>query len=301
MKGLQAQCLTGSVLRTLAVVALVIGALCSSVKTQSPAPAPRAATRIVSLVPSVTEMLFAIGAGSRVIAVSSFDHFPAEVETLPRVGALLDPDTERILSLKPDLVVTYGSQTELDVALHRAGIRTYSYRHGGVDGTLKTMRELGPLTGSEAGANAAAATVQARLDAVRRRVAGRDRPRTLLVFGREHGTLRSIYVAGGVGFMHDLLTIAGATNVFADFKRESAQPSKELLLVRKPDVVLEVQGTQATADASDAIKSWAALGSVPAVRNRRVQAIAGAFLVVPGPRLGEAAETIARAIHPDAF
>jgi len=121
------------------------------------------------------------------------------------------------------------------------------------------------------------------------------------VFGRERGTLRSVYVAGGVGFMHDLLTIAGATNVFADMKRESAQPSKELLLVRKPDVVLEVQGTQTTADASDAIKSWSVLGSVPAVRNGRVQAIAGAFLVVPGPRLGQAAEAIAQAIHPDAF
>ena len=288
-------------MRVLVLAVAVIGVLSGPGTAQSVRPASGAATRIVSLVPSVTEMLFAIGAGPRVIAVSSFDHFPAEVETLPRVGALLDPDTERILSLEPDLVVTYGSQTELDVALHRAGIRTYSYRHGGVDGTLRTMRELGPLTGMAAGANAAAAGVQARLDAVRRRVAGRDRPRTLLVFGREPGTLRSVYVAGGVGFMDDLLTIAGATNVFADMKRESAQPSKELLLVRKPDVVLEVQGTRTTADASDAIKSWSALGSVPAVRNRRVQAIAGAFLVVPGPRLGEAAEAIARAIHPDAF
>jgi len=283
------------------MIAVALGLLSGVGIAQSSRPAPRGAARIISLVPSVTEMLFAIGAGPRVIAVSSFDHFPAEVETLPRVGALLDPDTERILSLEPDLVVTYGSQTELDVALHRAGIRTYSYRHGGVDGTLKTMRELGPLTGTEAGANAAVAGIQARLDAVRRRVAGRDRPRTLLVFGRERGTLRSVYVAGGVGFMHDLLTIAGATNVFADMKRESAQPSKELLLVRKPDVVLEVQGTQTTADASDAIKSWSVLGSVPAVRNGRVQAIAGAFLVVPGPRLGQAAEAIAQAIHPDAF
>src|SRR6186713_2040314 len=167
-----------SVKRFATAAALLLGlASVAPAARQQPPAAPK---RIVSLVPAVTEMLFALGAGPRVVAVSSFDHFPAEVETLPRVGALLDPDTERILSLQPDLVVTYGSQTELDVALHRAGIRTYSYRHGGVDG-----------------------------------------PRTLLVFGREPGTLRSVYVAGGMGFMHDLLTIAGATNVFADMKRES--------------------------------------------------------------------------------
>ena len=245
-------------------------------------------------------MLFAIGAGPHVAAVSSFDHFPADVESLPRVGALLDPDTERILSLRPDLVVIYGSQTDLQVALSRAGIRAYSYRHGGVAETLQTMRELGPLTGTDVGAHAAAASVLARLDAVRQRVAGRARPRTLLVFGREPGTLRSIYAAGGVGFMNDLLTIAGATNVFADVKRESAQPSQEVLLARQPDVVLELSATTAT-DAHEAVRVWAALGSVPAVRNGRVHTLAGAHLVTAGPRLGEAAEAIARVIHPDAF
>ena len=101
--------------------------------------------------------------------------------------------------------------------------------------------------------------------------------------------------------MHDLLEIAGGTNVFADMKRESVLPSQEQVLIRKPDVVLEVRGTQATADLPEAVRAWAILGSVPAVRNGRVHALAGAYLVVPGPRLGEAAEAIARAIHPAAF
>ena len=78
--------------------------------------------RIVSLIPAVTEILFAIGAGPQVVGVGSFDTFPPEVSKLPRVGALLDPDTERILSLRPTLVVTYGSQTELQTQLARAGI-----------------------------------------------------------------------------------------------------------------------------------------------------------------------------------
>ena len=235
------------------------------------------------------------------VAVSSFDHFPTAVEALPRVGALLNPDTERIFALRPDLVVTYGSQTELEISLTKAGIQTYSYRHGGVDGTLRTIRELGPLTGTQPKADAVSAGLEASFADIRRRVANRPRPRTMLVFGRQPGTLRGLYAAGGVGFMHDLLEIAGGTNVFADMKRESVLPSQEQVLIRKPDVVLEVRGTQATADLPEAVRAWAILGSVPAVRNGRVHALAGAYLVVPGPRLGEAAEAIARAIHPDAF
>src|SRR5258705_9776972 len=106
----------------------------------------RVATRIVSLVPPLTEMLFAVGAGSQVIGVSSYDDFPPEVASRPRVGALLDPDTERILSLKPDLVIVYGSQTELEAQFKRVGIRVYSYRHGGIGHgighLLQTIRDL---------------------------------------------------------------------------------------------------------------------------------------------------------------
>ena len=102
---------------------------------------------MVSLVPAVTEMLFAVGAGPQVVGVSSFDKTPAEVATRPRVGALLDPDLERILSLKPDLVVTYGSQDALHEQLARASIATFTYRHGGIGDTLETLEAIGARTG----------------------------------------------------------------------------------------------------------------------------------------------------------
>ncbi len=99
--------------------------------------------RIVSVVPSVTESLFAIGAGPRVVGVGSFDKYPPEVERLPRVGALIDPDVERILSLRPDLVVTYASQDDLNAQLAHAGIRTFPYKHGGVDEILELDSRVG--------------------------------------------------------------------------------------------------------------------------------------------------------------
>jgi len=264
---------------------------------------PPRATRIVSLVPALTEMLFAIGAGPQVVAVSSYDDFPPEARRLPRVGALLDPDVERILALRPDLVLTYGSQDALEAQLASAGIRTFSYRHGGLEAIFRTMADLGVATGRTAEAGRRASDIRAQLDAVRARVRGRARPRVLLVFGREPQTLKQIYVSGGAGFLHDMLGIAGGTNVFADVSRESVQPSHETLLTRAPDVILEVRATRPVAPADEARErgAWGALPSIPAVRSGRIHFLNGGHLVVPGPRVGTATEALARALHPEAF
>jgi iron complex transport system substrate-binding protein len=254
-------------------------------------------------VPALTEMLFAIGAGSQVVGVGSFDAFPPEVKNLPRVGALLDPDTERILSLRPSLVMIYGSQGDLQQQFDRAQIKAYVYRHGGIETILQTLRELGDATGRRAQANSLVRDLRGRLDAVRARVRGRPRPRVLLVIDRQPRTLREIYVSGGVGFLHEMLDVAGGVNVFADVPRESAQPSSETLIARKPDVIIEVQaeGMIAPSDAAADKAVWSPLSSIPAVRNGRVHILTGQYLVVPGPRFVQATEALARALHPAAF
>jgi iron complex transport system substrate-binding protein len=251
-------------------------------------------------VPALTEMLFAIGAGPQVVAVSSYDEDPPEVKKLPRVGALLDPDVERILSLKPDLVVTYGSQADLHAQLQRARIPVFSYRHGGLETVTATLRALGVRTGHAAEAEAVSSRIEARLTEIRSRTAGRARPRTLLVFGRERRALRNIYASGGRGFLHDMLEAAGGTNVFADVARESVQATTELILARRPEVILEIRsGDIVTAeDAAAETKSWAALAAVPAVRSGRVILFTGKGLTVPGPRIADQVERMAQALHP---
>ena len=261
------------------------------------------ASRIVSLVPAVTEMLFAIGAGPQVIAVSSFDTFPPEVRRLPRVGALIDPDTERILALRPDLVVTYGSQQDTQERFERAGIRIFAYRHGGLAAMLDTLRQVGTVTGRAAAAADTAAQIEQRLNQVRDRVRGRPRPPTLLVFERSPQTLRGIYASGGTGFLNEMLEYAGGANVFADVKRESVQPSQEAILTRAPQAILEIRasGLLSDGDARRDREVWNTLPSLPAVRQRRVYFLAGSPLVVPGPRVAQGVEMMARALHPDAF
>jgi len=165
------------------------------------------------------------------------------------------------------------------------------------------MRRLGEAIGRTQEAAAAIRVLQEKLDSIRSRVKGRPRPRTLLVFERTPQTLRDLYVSGGTGFLNDMLDAAGAINVFADVTRESVQPSQETLLVRAPDAIVEIRA-KPIADAADARRdemAWNALASLPAVRQHRLYFLSGDQLVVPGPRLADGVEMIARALHPDVF
>ena len=258
--------------------------------------------RIISLIPAVTEILFAVGAGPQVIAVSSFDEYPPEVKQLQRVGALLDPDLEKILSLRPDLVVAYGSQEDLQKQLARASIPVYTYRHAGLSDVTRTIAEVGARVGHVAEATVIITKIDAQLAAIRARLASAPRPKTMLVFGREIGALRGIYASGGIGFLHDMLVAAGGDDVFADVKRESVQATTEVILARKPEVILEIRSGPAELGTLDAERAlWQALSSVPAVRNGRVYFVVDPRAVVPGPRVAEATELLARALHPGVF
>lgn len=255
--------------------------------------------RIISVIPAVTEMLFALGAGDRVVGVGSFDRYPPGVEKLPRVGALLDPDLERILSLKPDLVAVYGSQVDLRRQLERANIPVFDYRHAGLADVTTTIQALGERIGNGGEARALTGRIEAQLAAVRRRVDGLPRPRVLVVFGRERLALRAIYASGGRGFVHDMVAVAGGDNVFADVTREAVQATTELILARRPDLILELRADPLTeAEVRQEIATWAQLQGVPAVRNQRVHIVSDPRTVVPGPRVAEGVEVIAAVLHP---
>jgi iron complex transport system substrate-binding protein len=272
--------------------------------TQQPAPPTTQVRRIISLVPAVTEMLYAIGAGGRVVAVSSYDTYPPEVKQLPNVGALLDPNVERILSLKPDLVIVYGSQADLKQQLARAGIPVFDYRHAGLADVTTTIRSLGERTGDAASANAVADRIEQGLRDIRTKVGGRPRPRTLLVFGRERLALRGLYTSGGIGFLDDMLTVAGGANVFADVKVQAVQASSEQILAKRPEVILEVRAANSafpTGDRDAERTVWNVLASVPAVRSGRVLFLFDDRIVIPGPRVVAGTEAMARALHPEAY
>jgi iron complex transport system substrate-binding protein len=245
-------------------------------------------------------MLFAIGAGPQVVAVSSFDRYPPEVEKLQRVGALIDPDVERILSLRPDLVVVYASQTSLREQLERAKIPMYVYSHAALPDITTTIKALGERVGQASAAAELARGIEARIDSTRKRLAGRPRPRTLIVFDRERLALRGIYASGGIGFIHDMVDAAGGENVFADVKQQAVQATTELILARRPEVILELRGDPLPPEVRQReIAVWRSLSSAPAVRNGRVYFVDQQLTVIPGPRVADAIELMARSLHPE--
>ena len=244
-------------------------------------------------------MLFAIGAGPDVVGVSSYDRYPAETLTKPKVGALVDPDFERILSLRPDLVVVYGTQTDLIARLNRAQIPAFKYELYGLAEITATIRQIGDRVGRGAEAGALAARIDRDLADIRRSVAGKPRPKTVLIFGREPGSLRGIYASGGIGFMHDMLEAAGGTDVFSDVKRQNVQATTEMLLTRAPDVIIEVHPGDPWPESriNEERRAWSALGSLPAVRSGRIYELVDDRLSIPGPRIAEAVRIVANALH----
>ena len=287
-------------LRRLALVVAIVCVARTTIATQTVSTTvPR---RIISLVPATTEMLFVMGAGDRIAGVSNYDRFPPDVEMIPKVGGLIDPNVERLISLKPDLVIVYDTQTDLKQQLDRARIPMFRYVHRGLPDITATLRALGERVGAKAGADAAASRIEQQLAAIRSRVAGRPKPRTLLVFGRDPGALRHINASGGYGFLHDVLELAGGTDVLGDFKQQSVDMSTEMILRRAPDVILELHYGESLKreQMEDERRVWNALASVPAVKNNRVYLLTGDQFVVPGPRIVIAAQSFAEALHASA-
>ena len=285
---------------SLVAFALVATLMAATVATQPPA----AAQRIITVIPAVTEILFALGAGPQVVGIGSFDDLPDGAPEITRVGGLLDPDMERIFTLRPDLVILYSSQADPRAQLERAGIPVLPYTHAGLADIGDTIRALGERTGHTREGTRLADDLEKGFEALRMRLAGRERPRTLLVFSREPRGLRNVYASGGIGFLHDILEAAGGDNVFKEVRSESvAQVSSEAILSEAPQAIIELRNTGMFDDDSlDTERAvWQRLATVPAVRTNRVYFLTGNEFVVPGPRVLEAAERLARVLHPDAF
>lgn len=237
--------------------------------------------RIISVVPNVTEMLFAFGLDDKVIAVGNYDHFPPEVETKPRVGGFLNPNVEKIIELMPDLVITYGTQEVLRERLESVGIRMYPFVHGNVEQTLRFMLDLGRRVGATERSEEIVSKIQRAFDEARA-TAPSVRPRVLLIHNRGAGMMTSFYTVGSRAFQHDLIEIAGGRNLFGDVDRETLQPSLEEVISRNPDIIIETQPPPLKpADVAQRKKDWEHLG----LAKGHVYIEGENYLLVPGPRL----------------
>jgi ABC-type Fe3+-hydroxamate transport system substrate-binding protein len=265
-------------------------------------PAAQTLVRIVSTSPSITETLFALGLGKQVVAVSRYCRFPPEVARLPKVGTFLEPDVELIARLNPDLVVVHPGPNGPERNLERLKIRYVTVDRGGLDSVFSSIRTIGAAAGATDRAAVLVADIQRRLDRVRAAVAARPRQRVLLIVGRRPGTLTDLIAVGRRSYMSDLAGIAGGVNVLSDSGLpEYPRISMETVIRLAPDVIIDAGDM---GDTPEERRSRQVLTEglwkrqqVAATRAGRVHGVISDAFVVPGPRVVEAAETMASWLH----
>jgi iron complex transport system substrate-binding protein len=249
----------------------------------------RSFRRIVSLDPTITEILFAIGAGDKLVGRSHWDAWPAAALRLPDLGPGIRPNVEAVLGARPDLVLLYASQDNRGVAtqLRSAGVATASFKVDQIEAFRRITPLLGALTGDTALARLTVDTVDRSLARVRAATAGLRRPKVLIPVWHT-----PLFVIGGGSFVSEIVSIAGGDNVYASHPERSPQVTLEDVVRRDPHLIL-TGPEQRTRYLTD--PRWRA---VRAARVGRVLAMDTALVWRASPRLGEAAASVARLLHP---
>ena len=249
------------------------------------------ARRVVSMMPSVTEWVIAMGAVDRLVARTDYDDHPAVAE-LPSVGGGLTPSVEWLAAREPDLVVAWpdAPSRTLVARLDALGVPVYAAPSETIEQGLSTARDLGTLTARDSAAAAAIAEVEAGLDSTAAAVADRDRPPVLFLIG-----LDPLMAAGPGTFVDQLLERAGGHNVLSDLGILWPQLSLEEVVRRAPEIIIVAAAGQA--EPGTTLGGRPGWRDVPAVADGRVHAVGPNLVNRPGPRMDEAAATLARLIH----
>ena len=263
-----------------------------------PAP-PR---RIVSLVPSVTEIVFALGAEDRLVGRTDFCEYPPAARGKPSVGGMVNPSLETLVALKPDLVIATdeGNREETFQQLARLRIPTYLVHATRLSALLDLIERVGELTGHAAAVAPLADGLTRRVDAVRRAVAPFPRPRVLYVIWPE-----PLIVPGRESLLTELIDVAGGESVTGQERQAYVRFSVEAAVALAPQVIVLVDHASANGGGSSAGRpepeKWRRFTSVPAIRAGRLHSVDLSILHRYGPTVVDGLESLARLIHPEAF
>ncbi|PWU22252.1 MAG: cobalamin-binding protein [Candidatus Rokuibacteriota bacterium] len=252
--------------------------------------------RIVSLVPSVTETLFAIGAQDTLVGVTDFCDYPPLARAKPSVGGMLAPSLETLAALKPDLVIatTAGNREETFVEIERLKIPVYLVNPVRMSDVLDLISRLGALTRRENDAARLVASLDARIKAVVTRVSQRGRPRVLYVLWPD-----PLIVPGRGALVSELLGLAGGESVTGDASEAYPRYSLEAAVAREPDVI--ILASHGSRQGPVAREKWERFGHLPAIKTGRLYTADGNLMHRYGPRVVDGLELLARLLHPEAF
>ena len=251
--------------------------------------------RIITLSPSQAEIVFALGEGHRVVGVGDSTSWPPEAKDKPKVGGYDNVNFERITELRPDLLIIQGEHDKVRDYARRRGIECLAVRARDIGLIYEAIRSIARKLDCVEQGEVLCARIALDLAQAAAETSGAQPPRVLLVIDRPTGSLSSIMTAGGKDFLSEVLELAGGRNIFADVDKDWPPVSKESIIERRPDVIIELAaGKTFTPDQLAArMRDWQSLTSVPAVASGRIYTMTGTDALIPGPRVGQLALRIA--------
>jgi iron complex transport system substrate-binding protein len=263
------------------LIATVIG--CSHNRQEQ---APVMPKRIISLAPSITETLFALGLGDRIVGITRYCTYPAQTKSIEKVGGYSDANLEKIIVLRPDLVVLLREHEKQQSYLNRFGVSTLMIDNSTCAAVCSSFALIGRRCGVTHASDSLIGLFHVQLTQPTHGQTAR--PKVLLCVGRDSpgaGGIKSIYAAGRGSYYNDLVESAGGTNAFSDSAPAYPRLSAEGILTLLPDIVIDVAPAMGNYNCSSLVADWNSMNRIPAVNNKRVYCMGKDYATVPGPRM----------------
>ena len=290
-----------SILLSWMFTALLVFSLISCEEKKPPkVETPKLCQRVISMAPSITETLFAMGMGDRVAGVTRFCKFPKETANIAKVGGYMDTDYEAILTLKPDLVVLLNSHTEAEKKLKGMGIDTLKVGSTTINDIVLAFMKIGSRCGEIEVAQKESDFIKNNIAKMLTKTASLKKKTVLIAVGRqsESGGVKDVFVAGKGGFYDRLIDIAGGTNIIKSDAAAFPKLQLEGIITLNPDIIIEI-AVGKTGKEEQLKKEWNTLSMLKAVKNHNVHIITEDHAAIPGPRLLKTAEDFLNIIHPE--
>jgi iron complex transport system substrate-binding protein len=259
--------------------------------------------RIISLAPSITETLFALGLGDNVVAVTNYCDFPAKVSKLTKVGGFINPNLETIIALQPDLVILLANQQRVVEQLQQLNIPTLPVLNTSLDDIKQTIATIGQQTQHQQQADELLNKINQKIAVIAEKTKGLARPTVMVTMGHsinsEH--MKQIFIAGQHDFYNDLITLAGGQNVYQAQQPSVPSLSIEGIMQLNPQIIFDIypEADDHNSDLGQVLRQWHNLVYVDAIKNNRIHIIEQNYATIPGPRIFLLLDQLARLIHPE--
>jgi iron complex transport system substrate-binding protein len=255
--------------------------------------------RVVSLSPSITEIIYGLDAWDKVVGVTMYSDFPPEVKDVQKVGGWVNPNLEMILKLKPDLVIMLTDQEKIfGDKIKALGLKTLAVdSNPSVIHIKDSIVSIGKKLGKQKESIKLSGDIEAEISRVRSKIINLKPKKVLCVIGRNPGTLDDIYVVGNTSFINELISLSGGINVI-EKKRTALKISKEAIFALDPDIIIEINHEKIDKE-KEIREVWSMLGEARAIKNNQFKVISSSAILHPSQRIIDGLKKLITLIHPE--